>query len=249
MIQITINDQFCSVIGSLFNYGMYFKHIFAYAEVSDNCPNIENIIASPNMDNITMGYIYMFRRPIFLLHLFETEIYAKNIKISKGEPCKLRSLTLNHPWMCGQVHSYERILNLYSNLHYMAVNVGLGENFDKFLPQFIRNGLKYLYIINSINVRNAKKYCVIGKNLGILRFCVNVTNDDDVSALNKLQLPRNVELTIKVQNVVGFFAQLSESICASIVHCDVDEPIDCNLMSRLKNLPEICFEGLVRVCF
>lgn len=230
-----------TVTTSIENYRIYLQHIFASAEISDNCPNIENIIAFPKMDFITTTDNDMFSQQNILLDIADTEIYANRIKL-KGETCKLRSMISQEE--NGMQDFCKRTLSLFLNLEQMSVGYDFNAEFAKFLPQFIKNGLKDLWIHGDISVRDLKTYCNIGKDLRLLRIAhVHFENDDDIAALNKLKLPTNLEFVIWTIN--SNFTQLSENVCNNICGCIINGETDYNSMSKLKNLREFCISNSV----
>lgn len=240
-IQITTTYNF-TYSYSIRNYRRYCKHLLASAEVSSNCPNIESIITSSNIDIITMLDDEIFRPQYVLLDADDAGIYSNNIKLSTGGTCKLRSVKLSFRPQIQEL----QLLNLFSNLEQISVYT-LDENFYKFLPQFIENGLKDLSIIFPVNVEKAKKYCNIWKDLRTLRVVLSVENKDDIAAINKLQLPENIELRITICNVDDCFLHLNENVCHSIIDCVVYGPTDFKQISKLKNLEQFSITN--SVCF
>lgn len=219
---------FCPLPNGIRNYSIYFQHIFSSEEISENCPNIEKVIAFPKMEL----YPQIFQQQNILLEVPATEIYANKIKLSKGETCKLRSISLNYTVGTGDL--FKRVLNLYSNLEQIAVN-GHGDVFVKFLPQLIKNGLKDLHIHRIISIQSATNYFKIGKNLRLLRIGISLRNDNDIKTLNKVQLPKNLELVIRTDD----FTQLNENVCSSIIKYEVLGTTVCSSLSKLKRLKHI----------
>lgn len=233
-IEITVIHRLPYGQTSIHNYNNYFQHIFASDEMSDSCPNVENIIVVPKMTNVDYD---MFRKQNVLLEEAETERYASKIKLSTGKACKLRSILLDYGHKKFGAALYKRILNLYAHLEQIGVD-DFDDSFVPFLPQFIQNGLKDLNVLTEINVKQAKKYCDVGKDLRTLRFtAIPVYNYDDVDALNKLKLPKNAEIGIQIGDVYDCFGRLNQNVCNSIILCEVHRPVDYRLMSKLKNLP------------
>lgn len=84
-----------------------------------------------------------------LLDIADTETYVYRIKLSQVRTCKLRSMHTEQE--NGKEDLCKRALNLYSNHEEISVGYDFETYFANFLPQFIKNGAKDLYIYGDIS--------------------------------------------------------------------------------------------------
>lgn len=238
-IQMNAADQFRD--SPILNYNKYFKYLFESVEVSEKCPNIEDIITSPKME---IESEKTFNKQNLALKPSVTEIYASEVTLATGVRCKLRSMFIDE---VGdeekQEQQIKQIFHFYSNIEQIACFQL--KSVLKFLPQFIEKGLKDLKILHIIDIKVAEQLWDMGKNLRTLQFTVRVKNYNDAIALNRLQLEKNVKLKLEVE--YDCLTLLKGHICNSITSVETYlSPIEYNAMTKFKNLEEVSIKRSVR---